>query len=153
MRSYEKSIQAFQEAKTLMPGGVNSPVRAFKSVNMEPIFMERGKGSKIYDIDGNEYIDYVLSWGPLILGHANDQVVEALKKVTESGTSFGAPTLLENKLANLVKERVPSIEMIRMVSSGTEATMSALRLARGYTGRNLILKFEGCYHGRLRFSY
>ena len=147
MRSYEKSIQAFQEAKTLMPGGVNSPVRAFKSVNMEPIFMERGKGSKIYDIDGNEYIDYVLSWGPLILGHANDQVVEALKKATESGTSFGAPTLLENKLANLVKERVPSIEMIRMVSSGTEATMSALRLARGYTGRNLILKFEGCYHG------
>jgi glutamate-1-semialdehyde 2,1-aminomutase len=147
MRSYEKSIQAFQEAKTLMPGGVNSPVRAFKSVNMEPIFMERGKGSKIYDIDGNEYIDYVLSWGPLILGHANDQVVEALKKAAESGTSFGAPTLLENKLANLVKERVPSIEMIRMVSSGTEATMSALRLARGYTGRNLILKFEGCYHG------
>ena len=147
MRSYEKSIQAFQEAKTLMPGGVNSPVRAFKSVNMEPIFMERGKGSKIYDIDGNEYIDYVLSWGPLILGHANDQVVEALKEATESGTSFGAPTLLENKLANLVKERVPSIEMIRMVSSGTEATMSALRLARGYTGRNLILKFEGCYHG------
>lgn len=147
MRSYEKSIQAFQEAKTLMPGGVNSPVRAFKSVNMEPIFMERGKGSKIYDIDGNEYIDYVLSWGPLILGHANDQVVEALKKATELGTSFGAPSLLENKLANLVKERVPSIEMIRMVSSGTEATMSALRLARGYTGRNLILKFEGCYHG------
>ena len=99
MRSYEKSIQAFQEAKTLMPGGVNSPVRAFKSVNMDPIFMERGKGSKIYDIDGNEYIDYVLSWGPLILGHANDRVVEALKKVTESGTSFGAPTLLENKLS------------------------------------------------------
>lgn len=147
MRSYEKSIQAFQEAKTLMPGGVNSPVRAFKSVNMEPIFMERGKGSKIYDIDGNEYIDYVLSWGPLILGHANDRVVEALKKAAESGTSFGAPSLLENKLANLVKMRVPSIEMIRMVSSGTEATMSALRLARGYTGRNLILKFEGCYHG------
>ena len=147
MRSYEKSKQAFQEAKTLMPGGVNSPVRAFKSVNMDPIFMERGKGSKIYDIDGNEYIDYVLSWGPLILGHANDQVVEALKKATESGTSFGAPTLLENKLANLVIERVPSIEMIRMVSSGTEATMSALRLARGYTGRNIILKFEGCYHG------
>ncbi len=147
MRSYNRSIEAFQEAKTLMPGGVNSPVRAFKSVNMDPIFMERGKGSKIYDIDGNEYIDYVLSWGPLILGHSNDAVVEALKKTTESGTSFGAPTLLENKLARLVQERVPSIEMIRMVSSGTEATMSALRLARGYTGRNLILKFEGCYHG------
>ncbi|WP_338470419.1 glutamate-1-semialdehyde 2,1-aminomutase [Niallia sp. XMNu-256] len=147
MRSYDRSIEAFQEAKTLMPGGVNSPVRAFKSVNMDPIFMERGKGSKIYDIDGNEYIDYVLSWGPLILGHANDRVVEGLKKVAEMGASFGAPTLMENKLANLVKERVPSIEMIRMVSSGTEATMSALRLARGYTGRNLILKFEGCYHG------
>jgi glutamate-1-semialdehyde 2,1-aminomutase len=147
MRSYTKSIEAFKEAQTLMPGGVNSPVRAFKSVHMDPIFMERGKGSKIYDIDGNEYIDYVLSWGPLILGHANDQVVEALKKVAENGTSFGAPSLLENKLAKLVKERVPSIEIIRMVSSGTEATMSALRLARGYTGRNKILKFEGCYHG------
>jgi glutamate-1-semialdehyde 2,1-aminomutase len=147
MRSYEKSKQAFKEAQTLMPGGVNSPVRAFNSVNMEPIFMERGKGSKIYDIDGNEYIDYVLSWGPLILGHSNDQVVEALKKMTELGTSFGSPTLMENKLANLVIERVPSVEIIRMVSSGTEATMSALRLARGYTGRNIILKFEGCYHG------
>lgn len=147
MRSYDKSIAAFQEAKTLMPGGVNSPVRAFKSVKMDPIFMERGKGSKIYDIDGNEYIDYVLSWGPLILGHTNERVVEALKKVAEMGTSFGAPTLKENELAKLVQERVPSIEVVRMVSSGTEATMSALRLARGYTGRNKILKFEGCYHG------
>ncbi|MED3571430.1 glutamate-1-semialdehyde 2,1-aminomutase [Cytobacillus praedii] len=147
MRSYDKSIQAFKEAKQLMPGGVNSPVRAFKSVNMDPIFMEKGKGSKIYDIDGNEYIDYVLSWGPLILGHTNDRVVEALKKVAELGTSFGAPTVTENELAKLVIERVPSIEIIRMVSSGTEATMSALRLARGYTGRNKILKFEGCYHG------
>lgn len=147
MRSFEKSVKAFQEAVQLMPGGVNSPVRAFKAVDMNPIFMESGKGSKIYDIDGNEYIDYVLSWGPLILGHANRQVVEALKKVVESGTSFGAPTLIENKLAELVKERVPSIEIIRMVNSGTEATMSALRLARGYTGRSKILKFEGCYHG------
>lgn len=147
MRSYEKSKAAFSESIHLMPGGVNSPVRAFKSVNMDPIFMERGKGSKIYDIDGNEYIDYVLSWGPLIHGHANDQVVEALKKATEMGTSFGAPTLSENKLAKLVIERVPSIEIVRMVNSGTEATMSALRLARGYTGRNKILKFEGCYHG------
>ncbi|WP_110927100.1 glutamate-1-semialdehyde 2,1-aminomutase [Bacillus massiliglaciei] len=147
MRSYEKSKQAFAEARDLMPGGVNSPVRAFKSVDMDPIFMEYGKGSKMYDIDGNEYIDYVLSWGPLILGHSNDRVVEALKKVAESGTSFGTSTLIENKLAKLVIERVPSIEMIRMVSSGTEATMSALRLARGYTGRNKILKFEGCYHG------
>ncbi|MCL6572348.1 MAG: glutamate-1-semialdehyde 2,1-aminomutase, partial [Bacillus sp. (in: Bacteria)] len=147
MRSYKKSIEAFKEAQTLMPGGVNSPVRAFKSVNMDPIFMERGKGSKIYDIDGNEYIDYVLSWGPLILGHSNDRVVEAIKKVAETGTSFGAPTLMENEVAKLVIERVPSIEVIRMVSSGTEATMSALRLARGFTGRNMILKFEGCYHG------
>src|SRR4051794_14825605 len=147
MRSYTKSIEAFKEAQSLMPGGVNSPVRAFKSVNMSPIFMERGKGSKIYDIDGNKYIDYVLSWGPLIHGHSNDQVVEAVKKVTESGTSFGAPTLIENELAKVVIERVPSIEIVRMVSSGTEATMSALRLARGYTGRNKILKFEGCYHG------
>jgi glutamate-1-semialdehyde 2,1-aminomutase len=147
MRSYEKSKQAYAEAVKLLPGGVNSPVRAFKSVKMDPIFMARGKGSKIYDIDGNEYIDYVLSWGPLILGHANDRVVEALKKVAENGTSFGAPTLIENELAKLVIERVPSIEIVRMVNSGTEATMSALRLARGYTGRNKILKFEGCYHG------
>ena len=147
MRSYEKSKKAFAEAKNLMPGGVNSPVRAFKSVDMDPIFMERGKGSKMYDIDGNEYIDYVLSWGPLILGHTNDRVVESLKKVAESGTSFGTSTLIENELAKLVIERVPSIEMIRMVSSGTEATMSALRLARGITGRDKILKFEGSYHG------
>jgi glutamate-1-semialdehyde 2,1-aminomutase len=147
MRSYTKSIEAFKEAQTLMPGGVNSPVRAFKSVKMDPIFMERGKGSKIYDIDGNEYIDYVLSWGPLILGHTNDRVVAGIKKVAELGTSYGAPTEMENVLAKLVIERVPSIEVVRMVSSGTEATMSALRLARGYTGRNKILKFEGCYHG------
>lgn len=147
MRSYNKSIEAFKEAKELLPGGVNSPVRAFKSVDMDPIFMEKGKGSKIYDIDGNEYIDYVLSWGPLILGHTNDRVVEGIKKVAELGTSFGAPTVVENELAQLVIDRVPSMEMVRMVSSGTEATMSALRLARGYTGRNKILKFEGCYHG------
>lgn len=147
MRSYEKSKTAFKEAQKLMPGGVNSPVRAFKSVDMDPIFMERGKGSKIFDIDGNEYIDYVLSWGPLILGHTNDRVVESLKKVAEYGTSFGAPTEVENELAKLVIDRVPSVEIVRMVSSGTEATMSALRLARGYTGRNKILKFEGCYHG------
>ena len=147
MRSYEKSKQAFIESSKVLPGGVNSPVRAFKSVNMNPIFMERGKGSKIYDIDGNEYVDYVLSWGPLIHGHSNDRVVEAIKKVTESGTSFGAPTLIETELAKLVIDRVPSIEVVRMVSSGTEATMSALRLARGYTGRNKIVKFEGCYHG------
>ncbi len=147
MRSYTKSLEAFKEAGKLMPGGVNSPVRAFKQVNMDPIFIERGEGSKIYDIDGNEYIDYVLSWGPLIHGHSNPRVVEAIKKVTERGTSFGAPTLIENEMAKLVIERVPSIEVVRMVSSGTEATMSALRLARGYTKRNKIMKFEGCYHG------
>ncbi|UOY94168.1 glutamate-1-semialdehyde 2,1-aminomutase [Ectobacillus sp. JY-23] len=147
MRSFEKSIQAFEEAKQMMPGGVNSPVRAFKSVGMNPIFMDHGKGSKVYDIDGNEYIDYVLSWGPLIHGHANDKVVEGLKQVAEKGTSFGAPTEIENELAKLVIERVPSVEVVRMVNSGTEATMSALRLARGYTGRNKIVKFEGCYHG------
>lgn len=147
MRSYEKSKKAFQEALPLMPGGVNSPVRAFKNVKMDPIFIERGKGSRVYDIDGNEYIDYVLSWGPLILGHADDRVVEALKETAEKGTSFGAPNEWETKLAKLVIERVPSIEVVRMVNSGTEATMSALRLARGYTGRDKIVKFTGCYHG------
>ena len=147
MRSYEKSKAAFAESVQLLPGGVNSPVRAFRSVQMDPVFMEKGKGSKIYDIDGNEYIDYVLSWGPLIIGHTNEKVVKAIQKTAESGTSFGAPSEIESVMARLVMERVPSIEMIRMVSSGTEATMSALRLARGYTGRDKILKFEGCYHG------
>ncbi|MDX8046580.1 glutamate-1-semialdehyde 2,1-aminomutase [Gracilibacillus sp. S3-1-1] len=147
MLENQQSVDAYKEAVDLMPGGVNSPVRAFKSVGMNPIFMESGKGSKIYDIDGNKYIDYVLSWGPLILGHADERVVSKLKSVAERGTSFGAPTLLENELAQLVIDRVPSIEMVRMVNSGTEATMSALRLARGYTGKNKILKFEGNYHG------
>ncbi|MGM0940397.1 MAG: glutamate-1-semialdehyde 2,1-aminomutase [Bacillota bacterium] len=147
MKSFTKSSDAYKEAVDLMPGGVNSPVRAFKSVGMSPIFMQSGKGSKMKDIDGNEYIDYVLSWGPLILGHADDRVVEKLKQVAEKGTSFGAPTLVENELAQLVIDRVPSIEMVRMVNSGTEATMSALRVARGYTGRDKILKFEGNYHG------
>ncbi|MGM9951016.1 MAG: glutamate-1-semialdehyde 2,1-aminomutase [Lysinibacillus sp.] len=147
MRSYEKSKAAFAEAVNLMPGGVNSPVRAFKSVNMDPIFMESGKGAIITDIDGNEYIDYVLSWGPLILGHSEPGVVKAIQEQAVKATSFGAPSLSENKLAKLVMDRVPGIEMIRFVSSGTEATMSALRLARGYTGRDKILKFEGSYHG------
>lgn len=146
-KQFTNSKQAFTEAVELLPGGVNSPVRAFKSVNMDPIFIERGKGAMIQDIDGNEYIDYVLSWGPLILGHADPDVVKGLQRVAETGTSFGAPTIAENELAQLVIDRVPSIEMVRMVSSGTEATMSALRLARGVTGRNLIMKFEGCYHG------
>ena len=145
--TYEKSLAAFTEAKKLMPGGVNSPVRAFKSVNMDPIFMQSGSGATITDIDGNTYIDYVLSWGPLILGHAHPEVVKAIQETAALGTSFGAPTELENTMAKLVMERVPSIEMVRMVSSGTEATMSALRVARGYTGRDKILKFEGCYHG------
>lgn len=147
MKHFEKSHEIYNEATNLMPGGVNSPVRAFKSVNMSPIVIESGKGSKIYDVDGNEYIDYVLSWGPLILGHANGQVVEKLNEAVRKGTSFGANTALENELAKLVIDRVPSIEMVRMVNSGTEATMSAIRLARGYTGRDIIMKFEGSYHG------
>ena len=147
MRSYEKSKAAFAEAVDLMPGGVNSPVRAFQSVNLDPIFMESGSGAIIKDIDGNEYIDYVLSWGPLILGHSHPDVVKAIQEQAAKATSFGAPSLSENKLAKLVMDRVPGIEMIRFVSSGTEATMSALRLARGYTGRDKILKFEGSYHG------
>ena len=147
MKTFDRSKQAYTKAVDLMPGGVNSPVRAFKSVQMDPIFMEKGAGSKLYDLDGNEYIDYVLSFGPLILGHADEKVTEALTKATANGTSFGAPTEMENELASLVRERVPSIEMLRMVNSGTEATMSALRVARGYTGRDKILKFEGNYHG------
>ncbi|OFL46200.1 glutamate-1-semialdehyde aminotransferase [Nosocomiicoccus sp. HMSC067E10] len=144
---YEKSKQLFDEAVHLMPGGVNSPVRAFKSVNMDPLFIDSAKGAKVKDVDGNEYIDYVLSWGPLILGHTDEEVVEAIKQQAEKGSSFGAPTAVENELAKLVIDRVPSVEMIRFVSSGTEATLAALRLARGYTNRNKILKFEGCYHG------
>lgn len=144
---YNESIKAFEKAEQLMPGGVNSPVRAFKSVDTPAIFMERGEGSRIYDIDGNEYIDYVLSWGPLILGHRDPKVIEAIHDVVERGTSFGASTLEENRLAELVIERVPSIEKVRMVSSGTEATLDTLRLARGYTGKNKIIKFEGNYHG------
>ncbi|MFT0638346.1 aminotransferase class III-fold pyridoxal phosphate-dependent enzyme, partial [Staphylococcus ureilyticus] len=144
---YNNSIEAMKTAENLMPGGVNSPVRAFKSVDTPAIFMDHGEGSKIYDIDGNEYIDYVLSWGPLILGHKNKQVNEKLHEAVDNGTSFGASTLIENKLAELVIDRVPSIEKLRMVSSGTEATLDALRLARGYTGRNKIVKFTGCYHG------
>jgi len=146
-RADHRSKQAFAEAKQYIPGGVNSPVRAFKSVGLTPIYVERGLGSRIYDIDGNTFIDYIGSWGPLILGHAHPQVVEAVVKMAAKGMSFGAPTELETEMAKLVCQRLPSIEMVRMVNSGTEATMSALRLARGYTGRNKIVKFEGCYHG------
>lgn len=144
---YENSKKLFEEAVDLMPGGVNSPVRAFKSVNMDPLFIESAKDARVKDVDGNEYLDYVLSWGPLILGHSDDEVVEAIKNQAEKGSSFGAPTAVENELAQLVIDRVPSVEMLRFVSSGTEATLAALRLARGYTNRNKILKFEGCYHG------
>ncbi|ENH0452814.1 glutamate-1-semialdehyde 2,1-aminomutase [Listeria monocytogenes] len=147
MQIYSKSEKAFKEAKKVLPGGVNSPVRAFNSVDASPVFMDHGKGAYITDIDGNEYIDYVLSWGPLILGHANPSVVQAITNAAMKGTSFGTPTEIETELAKLVIERVPSIEIIRMVSSGTEATMSAIRLARGYTKREKILKFEGSYHG------
>lgn len=141
------SKQAFERAKKVIPGGVNSPVRAYKSVGLTPVYVERGAGSSIYDIDGNRYIDYILSWGPLIAGHAHPQVVEALQETAAKGTSFGAPTELETLMAELVVERVPSVDIVRMVNSGTEATMSALRLARGYTKRSKILKFEGSYHG------
>lgn len=142
-----KSEVAFAEAKQYIPGGVNSPVRAFKSVDRSPLFMKSGSGSRIVDIDGNSYIDYIGSWGPLIMGHAHPEVIAAIQETAVLGTSFGAPTMLETEMAKLVIERVPSIEMVRMVNSGTEATMSALRLARGYTKRNIILKFEGGYHG------
>jgi glutamate-1-semialdehyde 2,1-aminomutase len=143
----KSSEQLFEESKRILVGGVNSPVRAFKSVGGTPRFLARGQGSKIYDVEGKEYIDYVLSWGPLILGHAYPAVVHAAKEALEKGSSFGAPTEAELKLARLVQEFYPSIEKIRFVSSGTEACMGAIRAARGFTGRDKIVKFEGCYHG------
>ncbi len=146
---HNTSEELFSEAQKYIPGGVNSPVRAYRSVGGDPVFIASGKGSKIYDVDGNEYIDYVGSWGPLILGHAQDEVVEALRDTLANGTSFGAPTALEVAMAKKVVNAVPSIEKVRMVNSGTEATMSAIRLARGFTGRNKIIKFEGCYHGHV----
>lgn len=145
--SLEKSKAAFEEAKCYIPGGVNSPVRSFRAVGGTPPFIESAKGDKLYDIDGNEYIDYVLSWGPMILGHAHPKVVEALQAAVLRGTSYGAPTLYETTLAKLISEMIPSMELVRMVNSGTEATMSVLRVARGFTGRSKIVKFEGCYHG------
>jgi len=144
---HNRSSMLFQNAKTVIPGGVNSPVRAFKSVGSDPVFIKKASGCNIFDEDGNSYIDYVGSWGPMIVGHCHPLVVEAIKSAMDNGASFGAPTELESNLANMVIEAVPSIEMVRMVSSGTEATMSAIRLARGYTGRDNILKFSGCYHG------
>jgi glutamate-1-semialdehyde 2,1-aminomutase len=143
----QKSIELFQQAQQLLPGGVDSPVRAFKAVGGQPLFIERGEGPYLYDVDGNRYIDYVLSWGPLITGHAHPKVVEAVQQAALKGTSYGAPTSLEIELAQRVMDFMPNIEMIRFVNSGTEATMSALRLARAYTKRDKIIKFEGCYHG------
>ena len=143
----QKSKALFANAKLSIPGGVNSPVRAFKSVGGNPVFMERAEGAYLYDADGNGYIDYINSWGPMILGHNHPTVVEAVKLQAEKAFSFGAPTELETEMAELVKSLVQNVELIRFVSSGTEACMSALRLARGYTGKNKFIKFEGCYHG------
>ncbi|HSG41704.1 MAG TPA: glutamate-1-semialdehyde 2,1-aminomutase [Anaerolineales bacterium] len=142
-----KSISLFQEAQKLLPGGVDSPVRAFRAVGGQPLFIERGEGAYLYDMDGNRYVDYVLSWGPLITGHAHPDVVKAIQEVAVKGTSYGAPSSLEIELAKSVMDFMPNIEMIRFVNSGTEATMSALRLARAYTKRDKIIKFDGCYHG------
>lgn len=143
----DKSKELFERAQRSIPGGVNSPVRAFKSVGGTPIFMHHAKGAYMYDADGNKYLDYINSWGPMILGHAYEPVVEAIKEAVGRSTSFGAPTELEIQMAELIKSMTPNVDMVRMVSSGTEACMSAIRLARGYTGRNKIIKFEGCYHG------
>ena len=145
--NHERSSFLFQQAKAAIPGGVNSPVRAFKSVGADPLFIKKASGCHIYDEDGNTFIDYVGSWGPMIVGHCHPDIIKAVQDTMASGASFGAPTERETILANMVIEAVPSIEMVRMVSSGTEATMSAIRLARGYTGRDKILKFSGCYHG------
>jgi len=147
MLAMDRSARLMERAAGLMPGGVNSPVRAFRSVGGDPLFMERGEGSRIFDVDGNSYIDYVMSYGPLVLGHAYAEVIEAIEATAGKGTTFGAPTELEVELAETVCAAVPSVEMVRMTNSGTEATMSAIRLARGYTGRERILKFDGNYHG------
>jgi len=149
MMKFENSRQAFARAKQLMPGGVNSAARAFGGVGGEPIVFERGEGAYLFDIDGNRFIDYIGSWGPMILGHQFPQVKEAIHAAVNRGTTFGAPTLAENELAELIIDAVPSVEMVRLVSSGTEATMSAIRVARGYTGRDKIIKFSGNYHGHV----
>ncbi len=146
---HTKSDALFARAQQIIPGGVNSPVRAFRSVGGNPLFIARGEGSHIFDVDGNEYIDYVGSWGPLLLGHRHPEILEAIERALAIGTSFGAPTEQETELAEAILDAVPSIEMVRLVNSGTEATMSAIRVARGFTGRDLIVKFEGCYHGHV----
>src|SRR5699024_6019205 len=147
MMLYQRSSQLFKEAKKYLPGGVNSPVRAFSAVGGDPLFIKKAKGAYLYDEDGNRFIDYINSWGPMILGHAYDSVVKAVKEKAEKGTSFGAPTTIETEIAKLAVSMVPNIDKIRFVNSGTEACMSAVRLARGYTGREKIIKFAGCYHG------
>jgi glutamate-1-semialdehyde 2,1-aminomutase len=149
LNKIDKSIALFNQAKSLMPGGVNSPVRAFKNIHGNPIFFEKAQGAYLFDADGNKYIDYIGSWGPMIMGHSHPEVVNAIKNQAGLGTSYGAPTSLESDVASLIIENVPSIEKIRMVNSGTEATMSAIRLARGFTNRNKIIKFDGCYHGHV----
>src|SRR4051794_23750363 len=143
----ERSKRLFERAQQSIPGGVNSPVRAFKSVGGTPLFISKAKGAYLYDADDNRYIDYISSWGPMILGHAYEPVVKAIQEQAICSTSYGAPTELEVKMAELIKSMVPNVDLIRMVSSGTEACMSAIRVARGYTGKNRIIKFEGCYHG------
>ena len=143
----DTSEEMFKEAKKVIPGGVNSPVRACRSVGCNPLFIERAQGASVFDVDGNEYLDFVCSWGPMILGHAPPSVIGAIQSAAMGGTSFGAPTPSEVELARMVVEAVPSVEKIRFVNSGTEATMSAIRLARGYTGRSIVVKFDGCYHG------
>jgi len=147
--NHSRSEELFRQAQQLIPGGVNSPVRAFRSVGGNPPFIARGEGARIFDVDGNEYIDYVGSWGPLLLGHRHPEILAALEGALRIGTSFGAPTEAEVQLAEAIRDAVPSMEMVRLVNSGTEATMSAIRLARGFTGRDLIVKFEGCYHGHV----
>jgi len=149
LNKIEKSIALFDQAKSLMPGGVNSPVRAFKNINGNPIFFEKAQGAYLFDADGNKYIDYIGSWGPMIMGHSHPDIVNAIKKQAELGTSYGAPTGLESDVAELIIKNVSSIEKIRMVNSGTEATMSSIRLARGFTNRDKIIKFDGCYHGHV----
>lgn len=144
---YQRSSALFKEAQEVLPGGVNSPARAFKSVGGTPVFVERAKGAYLYDVDGNDYVDLINSWGPMILGHAHPAVTQAIIEQTEKGTSFGTPTELETEIADLVVNNVPNLDKIRFVNSGTEACMSAIRLARGYTNREKIIKFEGCYHG------
>src|SRR5213082_1956206 len=147
--THPRSRDAFDRACRVTPGGVNSPARAFGAVGGKPIFIARGEGPYLYDIDGNRYLDYVGSWGPLILGHAHPRVVQAVEEAVRRGMSFGAPTEAETQLADIIVDAVASIEMVRMVSSGTEASMSAIRLARGFTGRDVIVKFAGCYHGHV----